>query len=143
MKRLCTTNVSERRSHRLSVRRISLRPMWKNQNEWLENVLENRQKTRQIILVKGCMISARKKPIHPSEKEISSKKIRQITAATKKPTSLLQLLSDGKFILLKKQNMYVKSGSFLCLIVDDDYVLKSVKNWSFRSGIHIASLRLH
>ena len=92
MKRLCITNDYARRSHRLSVRPTFLRLMWKNQKGWLENVLEthpNRQ-----IQPKGCTIFAKKKPIHPSEREINNK----IKTATKQKLSLLQLLSDGKFI---------------------------------------------
>ena len=81
--------------------------MWKNQSEWVEKDPENRPNRQ--IQPKGCTISAKKKPIHPSEKANNSKKIRQITAAaatTKKQTSLLQILSEnnGKFILLKNKN---------------------------------------
>jgi ESF2/ABP1 family protein len=83
-----------------------LRPTWKNQSEWVEKGLENRP--NRPIQPKGCTISAKGKPIHPSEKA-NSKKIHQITAAAKKQTSLLQLLSEyhGKFILLENKIMII------------------------------------
>ena len=123
MKRLCITNDSEQRSRKLSVRPTFLRPMWKNQSEWVEKGLENRPNRQ--IQPKGCTISAKKKPIHPSEKA-NSKKIRQITAAAKKQTSLLQLLSEyhGKFILL--ENKIIIIWFFLLSHWNDEYVMGSI-----------------